>query len=163
MMKYFFLDVQGHSLELCPENNTLIQIQGTRITKSELVVDEDTSIRCNPLHKDHKINSGVFDSSKIAIHTISINKNEEDEFFKLKGKIMEKDKLLVDSLTSHPRMIRYLGTYFNSTKLEACLITDFFAGCTMKVIYKYINEFLYQCLYHTIMAFWIFGISMLDL
>ena len=146
----FFSDVQGHSLELCPENNTLIQIQGTRITRSELVVDEDTSIRCNPLHKDHKIHSGVFDSSKIAIHKISINKNEEDEFFKLKGKIMEKDKLLVDSLTSHPRMIRYLGTYFNLTKLEACLITDFFAGCTMKVIYKYRNGLLYQCLYFTI-------------
>ena len=62
-----------------------------------------------------------------------MNKNDEDEFYKLRSKIIEKDKLLVDSLTSHPRMIRYLGTYFNATKLESCLITDFFAGCTMRV------------------------------
>ena len=104
------------------------------------MVDDDTSIRCNPLHNDHKIHSGIFDSSKIAIHVISINKNEEDEFYKLRSKIIEKDKLLVDSLTSHPRMIRYLGTYFNATKLESCLITDFFAGCTMRVgliVYHY--------------------------
>ena len=60
---------------------------------------------------------------------------------------MEKDKLLVDSLTSHPRMIRYLGTYFNLTKLEACLITDFFAVCAMKVIYKYRNGSFDQFLY----------------
>ena len=99
-----------------------------------MTVDDDTTIRCNPLNRDHKIKSGVFDSSKIAIHVLSINSNNiEKDFFKLKGTIMEKDKLLVDSLTSHPRMIRYLGTYFNSTKLEACLITDFFAGCTMEV------------------------------
>ena len=104
------------------------------------MVDEDTSIRCNPLHNDHKIHSGIFDSSKIAIHVISMNKNEEDEFYKLRSKIIEKDKLLVDNLTSHPRMIRYLGTYFNATKLESCLITDFFAGCTMRVkltLYQY--------------------------
>ena len=132
---YFTLveDAHGHSLELCSENNTLIQIQGSRITRSELTVDEETSIRCNPLHRDHKIKSGVFDSSKIAIHVITMNTKVENDFFKLKGTIMEKDKLLVDILTSHPRMIRYLGTYFNSDKLEACLITDFFAGCTMEV------------------------------
>ena len=133
MIFFFVADAHGHSLELCPENNTLIQIQGSRITRSELTVDDDTSIRYNPLHREHKIKSGVFDSSKIAIHVISINNNTEKEFFKLKGTIMEKDKLLVDSLTSHPRIIRYLGTYFNSAKLEACLITDFFAGCTMEV------------------------------
>ena len=121
---------------MCPENNTLIQIQGTRITRSELSVDDDTSIRYNPLHIDHKIKSGVFDSSKIAIHVISLTTNDaEKDFFKLKSRIMKKDKLLVDSLTSHPRMIRYLGTYFNSSNLEACLITDFFAGCTMHVGY----------------------------
>ena len=128
-----FADAQGHSLELCPENNTMIQIQGSRITRSELVVDTDTSIRCNPLHKEHKINSGVFDSSKIAIHVVSMNTKEDKDFYGLKSSIMEKDKLLVDILTSHPRMIRYLGTYFNITKLEASLITDFFAGCTMYV------------------------------
>ena len=127
-------DSQGLSLELCPENNTIIQIHGTRIIRSELVVDDGTSIRCNPIHKEHKINSGVFDSSKIAVHIFSMNsKDVRKEFLEFRSEITRKDKLLVDSLTSHPRIVRYLGTYFDSAKLEAYLITDFFAGCTMEV------------------------------
>ena len=111
-------------------------MQGSRLTRSELVIEDNTTLRCNPIHQVHKIHSGIFDSSKIAIHVISLRNKNSKDFVKLKSTLMEKDKSLIDSLTPHPRIIRYLGTYFNSGKLEACLITDFFAGCTMEVSIK---------------------------
>ena len=103
------------------------------MTRPEFVIQDDTFLRCSPLHEEHKIHSGIFDSSKIAVHIIPIRNKSRKAFSKLQSNIMEKDKLLSDCLTSHPRIIRYLGTYFNSAKLEACLVTDFFAGCTMEV------------------------------
>ena len=36
-----------------------------------------------------------------------------------------------DPLTSHPRFVRYLGTCFNPSKLEAYVITDYAVGCTL--------------------------------
>ena len=45
---------------------------------------------------------------------------------------MAKDKNL-EKLTQHPRYVRYLGTCFNPSKLEAYVITDFVAGCTIQV------------------------------
>ena len=41
-----------------------------------------------------------------------------------------------DPLTSHPRFVRYLGTCFNPSKLEAYVITDYAVGCTLEDIMK---------------------------
>ena len=130
---YIFSDTNGQIVELTTKNSTVFQIQGNGITNSELIVDEGTSIRCNPMHKTHKSYSGMFDSSKIVIHVVCSDSEIKKDFFKQKRSIVEKDALLVDSLTPHPRIIRYLGAYFDSTKLEISLITDFFAGCTFEV------------------------------
>ena len=129
----YFSDTNGHIVEITTKNSTVFEIQGNEITNTELIVDEGTSIRCNPMHKTHEIYSGIFDSSKIAIHVICRDSEIKKDFLKQKRSIVEKDNLLVDSLTPHPRIIRYLGAYFDSKKLEVSLITDFFAGCTFEV------------------------------
>ena len=41
-----------------------------------------------------------------------------------------------DPLTSHPRFVRYLGTCFNPSKLEAYVITDYAVGCTLEDIMR---------------------------
>ena len=102
---YILSDTNGQIVELTTKNSTVFQIQGNGITNSELIVDEGTSIRCNPMHKTHEIYSGMFDLSKIAIHVCSDSEIQKD-FFEQKRSIVEKDTLLVDSLTSHPRIIR---------------------------------------------------------
>jgi hypothetical protein len=38
-----------------------------------------------------------------------------------------------NALTMHPRFVRYLGTCFNPTKLEAYIITDYVVGSTLEV------------------------------
>ena len=129
----YFSDTNGHIVEITTKNSTVFEIQGNEITNTELIVDEGTSIRFNPMHKPHRIYSGMFDSSKIVIHVICSDFETKKDFIIQKRSIVEKDTLLVDSLTPHPRIIRYLGAYFDSTKLEISLITDFFAGCTFEV------------------------------
>ena len=141
-------DRNGHIVEVNPKNSTVLHIRGNGITSTQLMVVEATSIRCNPMHKAYKIHSGLFESSKIAIHVISFDSQNKKDFLIEKKSIVDKDKHLVDSLTSHPRIIRYLGSYFNFTTLEVSLITDFFAGCTFEVrscnilIIKFIIVFL---------------------
>ena len=41
-----------------------------------------------------------------------------------------------EPLTSHPRFVRYLGTCFNPSKLEAYVITDYAVGCTLADIMR---------------------------
>ena len=41
-----------------------------------------------------------------------------------------------EPLTSHPRFVRYLGTCFNPSKLEAYVITDYAVGCSLADIMR---------------------------
>ena len=72
---------------------------------------------------------GYLDTIAISIYIISLS---ESSYATVKREIMAKDKDL-GKLTLHPRYIRYLGTCFNPSKLEAYVITDFVAGCTIQV------------------------------
>ncbi|XP_059087881.1 uncharacterized protein LOC131884201 isoform X2 [Tigriopus californicus] len=122
----------GVTLEFHPDDNTILQVEGThntitKITRIRITIEErQRKLKYFSIHK------GQMDNAPISIYVFPLTDNC---FEMVKKDIMAKDQE-IDQLTSHPRYVRYLGTCFNAVKKEAYVITDFVAGATIQEIWK---------------------------
>ena len=119
-------------MEFFPEDNTVVQIEGrgnkiTKITKTKITFGEKMTDT-----KEYSVHSGEMNQEKIMIFVVRLKESVYDE---LKSYVIEQDKEL-PILIPHPRYLRYLGTCFNPRKLEAYVISDYVAGCSLLDIQK---------------------------
>ena len=125
-------ETHGHTLEFMPDDNTVIQIEGTsskitRITKTKITFGDKL------FELEHySIFNGELNQERILIFVIKLTDLVFDE---IKDYVKTKDKEL-PILTQHPRYVRYLGTCFNPDKTEAYVISDYIAGCTLLDLQK---------------------------
>ena len=122
----------GYTLEFFPDDNTVVQIEGTsnkitKITKTKITFGDKILE-----NKEYLIMSGELNDSKILIYSVKLNEKVYNE---IKTHIMDLDRGL-PILTKHPRYLRYLGTCFNPQKLEAYVISDYMAGCSLLDLQK---------------------------
>ena len=127
----------GLTLEFLPDDNTIILIESsdrkvTRITRTKIIIEEKLREVRNGDHIQMIVQKGILNDLPVCVFSFNLS---ESNFERVKQVIMEKDKSL-ERLTAHPRFIRYLGTCFNASKLEAYVITDLVAGCTIKEMLK---------------------------
>ena len=127
----------GITLEFLPDDNTIILIESsgrsvTRITRTKIIIEEKLKEVRNGDHIQMVVQKGILNDVPVCVFSFNLS---ESNFERVKEIIMEKDKNL-ERLTPHPRFIRYLGTCFNASKLEAYVITDLVAGCTVKEMLK---------------------------
>ena len=125
-------ETHGYTLEFFPDDNTVVQIEGTKskitkITKTKITFGE----KITKLDK-YSVCSGELNDSKILIFIVQLNENIYDE---IKDYVIEQDRGL-PILMQHPRYLRYLGTCFNPQKMEAYIISDYVAGTTLLEIEK---------------------------
>ena len=117
-------ETHGYTLEFFPDDNTVVQVEGTKskitkITKTKITFGELVSQQST-----HAVFSGELNDNKVLIFIVSLNDTIYEE---IKTYVMERDRGL-PMMISHPRYLRYLGTCFNPQKLEAYIISDYVAG-----------------------------------
>ena len=117
-------ETHGYTLEFFPDDNTVVQVEGTKskitkITKTKITFGELVSQQLT-----HAVHSGELNDNKVLIFIVSLNDTIYEE---IKTYVMERDRGL-PIMMSHPRYLRYLGTCFNPQKLEAYIISDYVAG-----------------------------------
>ena len=125
-------ETHGYNMEFFPEDNTVVQIEGrgnkiTKITKTKITFGEKVTET-----KEYSVISGEMNQEKILIFVVRL---KQEVYNELKSYVMEEDKSL-PILLPHPRYLRYLGTCFNPQKLEAYVISDYVAGCSLLDIQK---------------------------
>ena len=125
-------ETHGYTLEFFPDDNTVVQIEGTsskitKITKTKITFGEKISQQST-----HAVFSGELNDSKVLIFIVTLNDTIYEE---IKTYVMDRDRGL-PIMMSHPRYLRYLGTCFNPQKLEAYIISDYVAGPTLLDIQK---------------------------
>ena len=122
----------GYTLEFFPDDNTVVQIEGTnnkitKITKTKITFGDKISES-----KECSVFTGELNDSRILIYIIKLNDKVYND---IKTHIMHLDRGL-PILTQHPRYLRYLGTCFNPQKLESYIISDYAAGCSLLDLQK---------------------------